>query len=182
MDFNRKTILVFGGAGFIGSNFIRFILIKYPKVKIVNFDKLTYSGNLENLKDVCKDKRYVFVKGDVANQKQVEHVFEKYKPDFVINFAAETHVDRSIHVGALVEILLDSILGCVRQKNHAYFVAFAANRKFVARKIDVVGRKGTELRDTQTSGEKEFKYCAVAIRRGGTPTAVPGYGTAALAA
>jgi len=101
MDFNRKTILVFGGAGFIGSNFIRFILIKYPKVKIVNFDKLTYSGNLENLKDVCKDKRYVFVKGDVANQKQVEHVFEKYKPDFVINFAAETHVDRSIHVGAL---------------------------------------------------------------------------------
>jgi dTDP-glucose 4,6-dehydratase len=100
-DFNKKTIIVFGGAGFIGSNFIRMILEKYPKVKVVNFDKLTYSGNLDNLKDIAKDKRYVFVKGDVANQKQVNVVFGKYKPDYIINFAAETHVDRSIHVGAL---------------------------------------------------------------------------------
>jgi dTDP-glucose 4,6-dehydratase len=93
--------MVFGGAGFIGSNFIHFILSEYPKVKVVNFDKLTYSGNLENLKDVRTDKRYCFVKGDIANQKQVEAVFSKHKPDFVINFAAETHVDRSIHAGAL---------------------------------------------------------------------------------
>jgi dTDP-glucose 4,6-dehydratase len=101
MDFNRKTILVFGGAGFIGSNFIRMILGKYPKVKIVNFDKLTYSGNLDNLKDLSDDARYFFTKGDITNRKQVHTVFEKHKPDYVINFAAETHVDRSIHVGAL---------------------------------------------------------------------------------
>ncbi|MCK5059907.1 MAG: dTDP-glucose 4,6-dehydratase [Candidatus Pacebacteria bacterium] len=101
MGLNSKKVLVFGGAGFIGSNFVRFLLSKHPKVKIVNFDKLTYSGNLDNLKDVCKDKRYFFVKGDVANSKQINATFSKYKPDFVINFAAETHVDRSIHVGSL---------------------------------------------------------------------------------
>lgn len=100
-DFNKKTVLVLGGAGFIGSNFIRMILLKYPKAKIVNFDKLTYSGNRENLKDISKDKRYYFMKGDVAEEKQVAAVFKKYSPDYVINFAAETHVDRSIHVGAL---------------------------------------------------------------------------------
>ncbi|MCK9351680.1 MAG: dTDP-glucose 4,6-dehydratase [Candidatus Paceibacterota bacterium] len=101
MDLNRKTVLVFGGAGFIGSNFIRLILSKYPKVKAVNFDKLTYSGNLENVKDVSKDKRYSFSKGDIADQKHVRSVFSEYKPDFVINFAAETHVDRSVHGEAL---------------------------------------------------------------------------------
>ncbi|MFA6339068.1 MAG: dTDP-glucose 4,6-dehydratase [Candidatus Paceibacterota bacterium] len=101
INFTKKTILVCGGAGFIGSNFIRHILSKYPDVKIVNFDKLTYSGNLNNLKDISKDKRYIFVKGDVSDKTAIEKVFKKYKPEFVINFAAETHVDRSIHVGAL---------------------------------------------------------------------------------
>lgn len=99
--FNGKTLLVCGGAGFIGSNFIRYILSKYPKAKVVNFDKLTYSGNLDNLRGVENDKRYSFVKGDVADQNKVALVFKKYRPDFIINFSAETHVDRSIHVGAL---------------------------------------------------------------------------------
>jgi dTDP-glucose 4,6-dehydratase len=110
MTFNKTTLLVFGGAGFIGSNFIQYILSKYPGVKIVNFDKLTYSGNLDNLKSVEKDKRYKFIKGDVADSKAVELVFKKYKPSFIINFAAETHVDRSIHVGAL-EFLETNIKG-----------------------------------------------------------------------
>jgi len=98
---NNTTVLVCGGAGFIGSNFIHMILEKYPKVHVVNFDSLTYSGNLDNLRDVKDDPRYTFVRGDIADTKKVDTTFKKYRPDFVINFAAETHVDRSIHVGAL---------------------------------------------------------------------------------
>ncbi len=98
---NGKTILVCGGAGFIGSNFIHHILGKYPSTKVVNLDKLTYSGNLDNLKGVAKNKRHIFVKGDIASEKTIANTFKKYKPKYVINFAAETHVDRSIHVGAL---------------------------------------------------------------------------------
>ena len=90
-------ILVCGGAGFIGSNFIQYILQTYPKYEIVNFDKLTYAGNLDNLKDVADSDRYTFVKGDVAHPSDIEAVFEAHKPDAVINFAAETHNDRSVH-------------------------------------------------------------------------------------
>lgn len=92
-----KTILVTGGCGFIGSHFIREFLKKHRDFRLVNFDKLTYAGNPENLKDVGKNKNYVFVRGDISNQVAVEKVFKKYKPDYVINFAAESHVDRSIH-------------------------------------------------------------------------------------
>jgi dTDP-glucose 4,6-dehydratase len=108
--FNGKKILVCGGAGFIGSNFIQYILKKYPKAKIVNLDKLTYSGNLDNLRAVAKNPRYAFVRGDIADQKKVNAAFKKYKPDYVINFAAETHVDRSIHVGAL-EFINTNVVG-----------------------------------------------------------------------
>lgn len=107
---NNFCLLVAGGAGFIGSNFIRFIFSKYPKIKIVNLDKLTYSGNLDNLKDISKNLHYQFVKGDVANKKIIEKVFRNHKPNYVINFAAETHVDRSIHVGA-EEFIHTNIVG-----------------------------------------------------------------------
>ncbi len=107
---NKKTILVCGGAGFIGSNFIHHILGKYPNVNVVNFDKITYSGNLDNVREYTKDKRYTFVKGDVADQKKINAVFKKHKPDYVINFAAETHVDRSIHVGSL-EFINTNVVG-----------------------------------------------------------------------
>lgn len=96
-----KKVLVFGGCGFIGSNFIRFILSKHPDWQILNFDKLTYSGNIENLKDLKNDHRYKFKKGDIYDSKAVDAIFESFKPNYVINFAAETHVDKSIHVGAL---------------------------------------------------------------------------------
>ena len=89
-------LLITGGAGFIGSNFIHYTLKHHKKDEVVNFDKLTYCGNLENLRDVEKDLRYKFIKGDICDAKLVEKVFQKEKPDFVINFAAETHVDRSI--------------------------------------------------------------------------------------
>ncbi len=88
-------ILVTGGCGFIGSNFIRLILSKHP-YEIVNLDKLTYAGNLENLKDIEGDSRYSFIKGDIADQKLIEHIFDTSAIDAVINFAAESHVDRSI--------------------------------------------------------------------------------------
>ena len=94
------NIFVAGGAGFIGSNFIRYILGKYKNVRVLNYDKLTYSGNLDNLKDVQKNKRYKFIKGDIKDKKKLDLSFKTFKPDYVINFAAETHVDRSIHVGA----------------------------------------------------------------------------------
>ncbi|MEK9150713.1 MAG: dTDP-glucose 4,6-dehydratase [Patescibacteria group bacterium] len=93
-------IFVAGGAGFIGSNFIRYILKKHKNARILNYDKLTYSGNLDNLKDIIKDKRYDFVKGDIADKKRLEKTIKDFRPDYIINFAAETHVDRSIHVGA----------------------------------------------------------------------------------
>jgi dTDP-glucose 4,6-dehydratase len=89
-------LLITGGAGFIGSNFIHYILKKYPEYEVVNFDKLTYAGNLDNLKDVAEDERYTFVKGDIADEEAVKRLFDDHKFDAVLNYAAETHVDRSI--------------------------------------------------------------------------------------
>ncbi|HEX9917403.1 MAG TPA: dTDP-glucose 4,6-dehydratase [candidate division Zixibacteria bacterium] len=89
-------LLVTGGAGFIGSNFIRYILSRYPNYKIINLDKLTYAGNLDNLSDSEKNKNYTFIKSDITDQKLVENILRE-KPDAILNFAAETHVDRSIY-------------------------------------------------------------------------------------
>ena len=91
-----KTYLITGCAGFIGSNFVHYMLKKYPEILLVNLDKLTYAGNLENLKDVGYDPRHVFVQGDICDKELVESLFAKYDFDYVINFAAESHVDRSI--------------------------------------------------------------------------------------
>ncbi len=91
-----KVLLVTGGAGFIGSNFIRFFLENYKDFIVINYDNLTYAGNIENLKDISSDSRYVFVKGDICDTAKVNEVLEKYNPHFIVNFAAESHVDRSI--------------------------------------------------------------------------------------
>lgn len=91
-----KTLLVTGGAGFIGSNFIKLMLDKHPNYKIVNIDALTYAGNLENLVEVDKHPNYEFVKADIRDRAAMDQAFQKYAVDFVINFAAESHVDRSI--------------------------------------------------------------------------------------
>jgi len=89
-------IIVTGGAGFIGSNFVQYEVNKYPEDQIINLDLLTYAGNLESVKPVENKPNYKFVRGDIADRKFVFDLFEKEKPDVVINFAAESHVDRSI--------------------------------------------------------------------------------------
>lgn len=91
-----KTYLVTGGAGFIGSNFVNYMLKKYDDVKIVNVDCLTYAGNLENLKDVESNKNYKFVKANICDRETIKKVFLEDDIDYVVNFAAESHVDRSI--------------------------------------------------------------------------------------
>jgi len=90
------NLLVTGGAGFAGSNFIRHILRKYPNYRILNLDKLTYAGNLDNLKDIEGNANYKFIKGDIVDQRAVFKICRNQKIDAIINYAAETHVDRSI--------------------------------------------------------------------------------------
>ncbi len=91
-----KTVLVTGGAGFIGSNFVRYMLSAHPDYRIVNIDALTYAGNLESLSDVADNPNYRFVKCDIRDVEQVKAVFDSENIDYVVNFAAESHVDRSI--------------------------------------------------------------------------------------
>ena len=91
-----KTYLVTGGAGFIGSNFIRYMMKKHEDARIINLDKLTYAGNLENLKGVDTDPRYSFVQADICDKAAVEKILRENDVDFIVNFAAESHVDRSI--------------------------------------------------------------------------------------
>jgi len=91
-----KTLLVTGGAGFIGANFIRYMLNKYSEYRIINLDLLTYAGNLENLKGINEGENYRFIKGSITNKELIEVIYMEEKIDFVVNFAAESHVDRSI--------------------------------------------------------------------------------------
>ncbi len=115
-----KSLLVTGGAGFIGSNFVRYMLDRHPGVRIVNFDALTYAGNLENLADVADNPLYRFVKGDICDRSAVEKAVRENTCDTVVHFAAESHVDRSI-LGAAIfvqtnvlgtQVLLDVAREC----------------------------------------------------------------------
>lgn len=92
----KKTVLVTGGAGFIGSHVVRLFVKKYPQYQVVNLDALTYAGNLENLKDIESEPNYVFERGDINEEQAINGLFNRYKIDAVIHLAAESHVDRSI--------------------------------------------------------------------------------------
>ena len=89
-------MLITGGAGFIGSNFVYHILEKYPDYQVICFDKLTYAGNMETLAEAMENPQFTFIKGDIADRKVVYALFKQYEPNIVVNFAAESHVDRSI--------------------------------------------------------------------------------------
>ena len=105
------TYLVTGCAGFIGTTFVHYMLKHYTDIRIINLDALTYAGNLENLKGVEGDPRHVFVQGDICDKGLVAGLSAKYDPDYIINFAAESHVDRSI---ANAEIFVETnVMGTV---------------------------------------------------------------------
>lgn len=113
----EKTLLITGGAGFIGSHLVHLMVNQYPNYKIVNLDKLTYAGNLENLKEIENAPNYQFVKGDIVDADFIDQLFAKYDFDGVIHLAAESHVDRSID--APMEFVMTNVIGTVNLLNTA---------------------------------------------------------------
>ncbi|MGQ9846537.1 MAG: dTDP-glucose 4,6-dehydratase, partial [Bacteroidales bacterium] len=116
---SKRNILITGGAGFIGSHVVRLFVNKYPQWHIYNLDKLTYAGNLENLKDIENKPNYTFIKGDICDAKLVQHIFEQNQIDGVIHLAAESHVDRSILNP--MEFIQTNIIGTVTLLNAARY-------------------------------------------------------------
>ena len=112
-----KTILITGGAGFIGSHVVREFVLNYPETKIINLDALTYAGNLENLKDIQNQPNYTFVRADFTDAKHILEIFEQYQPDGVIHLAAESHVDRSITNP--LDFVMTNVIGTVNLLNAA---------------------------------------------------------------
>src|SRR5688572_6376544 len=112
-----KTIIITGGAGFIGSHVVRLFVTKYKDYRIINLDALTYAGNLENLRDIEESKNYFFEKGNILDTEYLDDLFAKYKPDGVIHLAAESHVDRSIL--SPLDFVYTNIVGTVNLLNVA---------------------------------------------------------------
>ncbi len=142
------NLLVCGGAGFIGSNFVRQMLKKYPDYKIVNYDKLTYAGNLDNLRDIENNQNYTFVQGDIIDLDKLNQVIKEHGITHVINFAAETHVDRSIHGGCKDFVMTNTlgvqmILDAVRANSLEKFVNVSTDEVYGALGLDE-DRKFTE--------------------------------------
>ncbi|MBN1638747.1 MAG: dTDP-glucose 4,6-dehydratase [Ignavibacteriales bacterium] len=142
-----KNILVTGGAGFIGSNFINYLVDKHKDWNIINFDKLTYAGNLENLKPSENKENYCFIKGDITNSDLLEFVFNKYEIKYVINFAAESHVDRSI-LGAEIFVRTNvlgtlNLLEIAKRSNVEKFLQISTD--------EVYGSLGTEGKFSETT-------------------------------
>jgi len=147
-----KTILITGGAGFIGSHVVRLFVKKYPEYSIVNLDKLTYAGNLANLKDIEKLPNYVFEKGDITDGTSMQQLFERYKFDGVIHLAAESHVDRSI--SNPMEFIMTNIVGTVNLLNAARAIwkdDFEGKRFYHISTDEVYGSLGDEGKFVETT-------------------------------
>ena len=114
---SKRTIIITGGAGFIGSHVVRLFVTKYPDYRIVNLDVLTYAGNLENLRDIDQSPNYVFEKVNILDAAELKRVFDQYQPDGVIHLAAESHVDRSIH--SPLDFVYTNVIGTVNLLNEA---------------------------------------------------------------
>ncbi|MBG65619.1 MAG: dTDP-glucose 4,6-dehydratase [Flavobacteriales bacterium] len=123
----NQTILITGGAGFIGSHVVRLFVNKYPNYKIVNLDKLTYAGNLENLKDLEDKQNYIFEKGDIVDEVFINNFFERYDFDGVIHLAAESHVDRSI--SDPMSFIMTNVVGTVNLLNASKNIWSTKNNK-----------------------------------------------------
>lgn len=140
-----KRILVTGGAGFIGSNFVRMVLSERPDYFLVNLDKLTYAGNLENLAEFIDHKNHKFIKGDICDGTLVEKIIDEYKIEVIINFAAESHVDRSItEPKAFIEANVTgtlTLLGAARDKKLQRFIQISTD--------EVYGSLGSEGKFTE---------------------------------
>lgn len=125
--------LITGGAGFIGSNFIHYMLDKYPDYQIINYDKLTYAGNTENLESIQNLNNYTFIKGDINNRELLEYVDDSYNIDVIVNFAAESHVDRSIKNSS--DFVKTNIVGTqtlldVARKNNLRFIQISTDEVY----------------------------------------------------
>lgn len=141
-------LLICGGAGFIGSNFVRHMLSVHPDYFLVNFDKLTYAGNLDNLSDIENNPNYTFVQGDITDLQKLNQTIQEHQITHVINFAAETHVDRSIHGGTKDFVMTNTlgvqmILDAVRANNIHKFVNVSTDEVYGALGLDE-DRKFTE--------------------------------------
>ncbi len=137
-----KNILVTGGAGFIGSNYILYMLKKHEAIRLVNLDSLTYAGNLENLRSAEEDKRHIFVQGDIGDKALVGRLFSMYEIDSVVNFAAESHVDRSIEdpgVFAQTNVMgTVNLLSCAREAWEAKDGSYKEGVKYLQVSTDEV--------------------------------------------
>ena len=156
-----KSILVTGGAGFIGGNFIKYIFDKYDDYNIVNLDKLTYAADENKLKFHGNNDKYTFIKGDICDRTLVKEIFEEHDITHVVNFAAESHVDRSIEAPNIfletnvigTQVLLDTAyLYWLEDKENRHFKRFKPNRKFVQISTDeVYGSLGANGAFTENS-------------------------------
>ena len=158
----KQTILITGGAGFIGSHVVRLFVTKYPETQIVNLDKLTYAGNLENLTDIADAPNYTFVRGDIVDRAFVEQLFEQYNFDGVVHLAAESHVDRSI--SNPIEFVETNILGTVNLLHAArksWDGNFEGKRFYHVSTDEVYGTLGeTGLFTEETSYDPRSPYSA----------------------